>query len=137
MTNDHDAHPAFSANKIFITLFILTAAEVLWGAVLFKHSPHLVKWGGLSVFAFWKGILIYTYFMHMKFEGWIVKCLLAPTPFLIAIVVFALMPDVSNNSNLVYPVGSQIDKSGTHPGKVVGLADHPAPAEGSAEAPHH
>jgi cytochrome c oxidase subunit IV len=137
MTNDHDAHPAFSANKIFITLFILTAAEVLWGAVLFKHSPHLVKWGGLIVFAFWKGILIYTYFMHMKFEGWIVKCLIAPTPFLIAIVIFALMPDVSNNRNLVYPVGSQIDKSGTHPGKVVGLSDHPAPAEGSAEAPHH
>ena len=132
MSNDH-AQPAFSANKIFITLFILTAAEVLWGAVLFKHSPHLIKWGGLIVFAFWKGILIYTYFMHMKFEGWIVKCLIAPTPFLIAIVVFALMPDVSNNSHLVYPVGSQLGKSG----KVEGLADHPAKAEGAEEAPHH
>ena len=134
--SDH-GHATFSANKIFVTLFILTALEVAWGAFLFKHSPHIVKWGGLIIFAFWKGILIYTYFMHMKFEGWIVKCLIAPTPVLIAIVIFALMPDVSNNSHLVYPVGSQIDKSGTHPGKVVGLMDHPAPAEGSAEAPHH
>ena len=148
MSNDHGNDPAsahsgdhghtFSANKIFITLFILTAAEVLWGAFLFKHSGHLVKWGGLIVFAFWKGSLIYTYFMHMKFEGWIVKCLIAPTPFLIAVVVFALMPDVSNNSHLVYPVGSQLDKTNQHPGKIVPMSvfdsAHP---DSKAEAPEH
>jgi cytochrome c oxidase subunit IV len=137
MSNPHDPHPGFSANKIFITLFILTAVEVLWGAVIFKHSPHLIKWGGLIIFAFWKGIMIYTYFMHMKFEGWIVKCLIAPTPFLMAIVVFALMPDVSNNKQLVYPVGSQIDKSGGHPGKVVGMIDHPSAEHESSEATKH
>ncbi len=146
MTNDHGNDPAaahaddhghgFSANKIFITLFLLTAAEVAWGALLFKHSPHLVKWGGLIVFAFWKGSLIYTYFMHMKFEGWIVKCLIAPTPFLIAVVVFALMPDVSNNSHLVYPVGSQLDKSNQHPGKVVAM-DNEKHDESKAESPEH
>ena len=133
----HDSQPHFSANKIFVTLFILTAAEVVWGAFLFKHSPHLVKWGGLIVFAFWKGILIYTYFMHMKFEGWIVKSLMIPTPFLIAIVVFALMPDVSHNDRLVYPVGSQVDKSNAHPGKVVGMIDHPKAAAPAGEAPKH
>jgi len=135
-THDH-GHATFSANKIFITLFILTAAEVVWGAFLFKHSPHLVKWGGLIVFAFWKGILIYTYFMHMKFEGWIVKSLMIPTPFLIAIVVFALMPDVSHNDRLVYPVGSQVDKSNAHPGKVVGMIEAHAPAAPGSEAPKH
>jgi len=137
MTNDHDAHPGFSANKIFITLFVLTAVEVLWGAVIFKHSPHLIKWGGLIVFAFWKGIMIYTYFMHMKFEGWIVKALILPTPFLIAVVVFALMPDVSNNKLLVYPVGSQIDKSGAHPGKVVGMQEHNPVMHEAPEATKH
>lgn len=137
MSNPHDAHPTFSANKIFITLFVLTAVEVLWSTVLFVHSPHWIKWGGLIVFAFWKGIMIYTYFMHMKFEGWIVKALIAPTPVLIAIVVFALMPDVSNNKQLVYPVGSQIDKSGTHPGKVVGMMDHPSAGHESPEAAKH
>jgi cytochrome c oxidase subunit 4 len=137
MSTDHDAHPTFSANKIFITLFILTAVEVLWGAVLFKHSPHLIKWGGLVIFAFWKGIMIYTYFMHMKFEGWIVKALIAPTPILIAVVVFALMPDVSANKQLVYPVGSQIDKSGVHPGRVVGMMEHRPEGASSPEAAKH
>jgi len=136
MTHDPSGPPAFSANKIFLILFALTTAEVLWGAVLFQHAPHLVKWGGLLVFAFWKGLLIYAYFMHMKFEGWIVKSLIAPTPFLIAVVVFALMPDVSNNAQLIYPVGSQIDKSGSHPGKVVGMQDPPRD-QGSAEAKDH
>lgn len=139
MSTDHGTehsehgHASFSANKIFVTLFILTAVEVAWGAFLFKHSPHLVKWGGLIIFAFWKGILIYTYFMHMKFEGWIVKCLIAPTPILIAVVVFALMPDVSNNDKLVYPVGSQLDKSNTHPGRVVPMIE--AAPHGESKAP--
>jgi len=123
--SDHGAHPGFSANKIFITLFILTMVEVGWG-LGFQHSPHWIKWGGLIVFAMWKGILIYTYFMHMKFEGWIVKSLMIPTPFLIAIVVFALMPDISHNERLIYPVGSQVDKSQTYPGKVVYMTNPPA-----------
>jgi len=136
MTTEHDGHPGFSANKIFVILFALTIAEVAWGAYLFQHAPHWIKWGGLIVFAFWKGILIYTYFMHMKFEGWIIKSLIAPTPFLIAVVVFALMPDVSKNEQLIYPVGSQIDKSGAYPGRVVGMIDHAphAPAPTSHEA---
>ena len=141
MSTDHGAQPAFSANKIFVMLCALMAIEVAWGAILFKHSPHLVKWGGLVVFAFWKGMLIYTYFMHMKFEGWIVKCLIAPTPVLIAVVVFALMPDVSNNSKLVYPVGSQLDKDNVHPGRVVPMSEKSHAAadkaeSGSSEAKH-
>lgn len=140
MSNDpaahDDAHPGFSANKIFVLLFVLTIAEVGWG-LGFQHSPHWIKWGGLIAFATWKGIMIYSYFMHMKFEGWIVKALMIPTPFLIAIVIFALMPDVSHNDRLVYPVGSQVDKSNTHPGKVVGMMDHPKPATPEGEAPKH
>jgi cytochrome c oxidase subunit IV len=81
------------------------------------------------VFAFWKGLLIYTYFMHMKFEGWIVKALIAPTPVLVAIVVFAVMPDVSFNSRLDFPVGSQLEKDGT----VVELQDPPAEARAEQE----
>jgi caa(3)-type oxidase subunit IV len=132
MSNEHDGH-GFSANKIFITLFILTAVEVAW-SIVFKHSPHWLKWGGLCVFAFWKGILIYVYFMHMKFEGWVVKALIAPTPALIAILVCALMPDVSYNDRLVYPVGTQLDKSAHQPGKVTGMID--LPHGSSAPASH-
>lgn len=121
MSTTHDDH-GFSANKIFWTLFILTMIEVGW-SVVFKHQAHWIKWGGLCVFAFWKGLLIFTYFMHMKFEGWLVKALVAPTPILIMILVCALLPDVSLNDRLIYPVGSQLDRSNEVPGKVVVMRD--------------
>lgn len=132
MSEAHDEH-GFNANKIFITLFILTAVEVGW-SIVFKHHSHWIKWGALCVFAFWKGMLIYTYFMHMKFEGWIVKALVAPTPILIAILVCALMPDVSFNDKLVYPVGTQLDKSAPPTGRVTSMLDHPH--EAGAPAKH-
>jgi caa(3)-type oxidase subunit IV len=96
----------FNSTRIFFTLFVLTAVEVTWSFIPF---PKWALWGGLLVFAFWKGLLIFTYFMHMKFEGWVVKALIAPTPVLIAIVVFAITPDVARNDQLIEPVGSQID----------------------------
>jgi caa(3)-type oxidase subunit IV len=122
MSADH----SFSSTKIFITLFILTAVEVLW-SIFFKDYGPFIKWGGLLAFALWKGILIYTYFMHMRFEGWIIKGLLAPTPLLIAVLLCAIMPDVSYNSRLDWDVGAQLDKSGHEPGHVVrnmALYDH-------------
>ena len=95
----------FSAEKIFAALFVLTALEVGWAMLPFLGT--LALRGGLVIFAFWKGYLIFTYFMHMKFEGWIVKGLIAPTVPLVAIVVCALLPDVSSNRQLKYPVGFQ------------------------------
>ena len=120
MSTGHDDHYGFNANKIFFTLFVLTAVEVTWGFV-FRHSPHLIKWGGLCIFAYWKGLLIFKYFMHMRFEGWLVKALVAPTPLLILILLGALMPDVSFNDRLVFPVGSQLQTKGDKIGKVADL----------------
>jgi caa(3)-type oxidase subunit IV len=134
MSTDHDNH-GFNATKIFLILLVLTIVEVGW-SIVFKDQAHWIKWGGLCVFAIWKGLLIYTYFMHMKFEGWIVKCLIAPTPFLILVAVCALMPDVSFNNHLVHPVGSQLDKfSPTPSGKVMRLDQEPHASEGH-EAHH-
>jgi cytochrome c oxidase subunit IV len=104
MSQDH----SFDANKIFVVLFILTAVEVAWGAFI----PYDVKWalwGGLMIMAFMKGYLIFAYFMHMKFEGWIVKGLIAPTIPLIFIVFFALMPDVGSNHKLIHQLADQLD----------------------------
>ena len=135
MSTNHDDH-GFSANKIFLALIVLTAVEVAWSLV-FVDSNRWLKWGGLLAFAGWKGALIYVYFMHMKFEGPVVKWLMRPTPVLMAILVFALMPDVSLNDELVYPVGTQLDRDGKQPGKVVPMSDeqqhgaHAEPAEGS------
>ena len=63
MTEQHH----FDANKIFYALFVLTAVEVAWG-VLFPYEWKFVLWSGLLICAYLKGLLIFMYFMHMKFE---------------------------------------------------------------------
>ena len=103
MSDDHE----FSANKIFIYLFFYTGLEVFWGTAL--DLPRWALWGGLLLCALLKGYLIFTWFMHMKFEGWVVKGLVAPTIPLIAILIFANMPDTSLNDDLLYPIGSQLE----------------------------
>ena len=102
MTEQHH----FSANRIFVILFALTAIEVAWS---FFPFPRWALWGGLLIFAFYKGFFIFTYFMHMKYEGWICKALIAPVVPLVGIVLFATMPDVAYNEKLVYPQGSYLD----------------------------
>ena len=104
--SDHE-HDGFDANKIFVALFLLTAVEVAWGVML--KEPKWLAWGGLLGMAFWKGLLIFQYFMHFKFEGWIVKCLIAPTPIMILIVFFFLFPDVSSNSRMDYQITDMVD----------------------------
>ena len=100
-----DTH-GFNTNKIFFILFGLTAIEVGWSFLPFARWA---LWGGLLLFAYMKGYLIFTYFMHMKFEGWIVKGLLVPTLPLMCIVVFANMPDTSRNGLLVHELTQQMD----------------------------
>jgi cytochrome c oxidase subunit IV len=135
----HGQDIGYSIKKIFIALFVLTAVEVAWG-FLFR-DPRWLLWGGLIIFAFAKGLLILWYFMHMKFEKLIVWSLILPTPLLILIVLSALMPDVSFNSQRDHPVGYMLDRgevtdvlqfsapghAGKHSGDVEGAA------EGAAE----
>ena len=100
-------HSEFDANKVFIALIIATAIEVVWG--LKMPGPNWWVWGGLITIAFYKGMLIFQYFMHFKFEGWIVKGLILPTPILIMIVVGAIMPDVGFNQRLDYELTDMAD----------------------------
>ncbi|MEX1024586.1 MAG: cytochrome C oxidase subunit IV family protein [Planctomycetota bacterium] len=107
----------FNANKVFIGLIILTAVEVAYGVIGGRNYLDLPKgllWGGLIFMAIWKALLIAWYFMHLKFEGWIVKGLILPTPFLIAVIFGYVLPDLADDeSNLVYPIGSMVEaKSG-------------------------
>lgn len=102
----------FNADRVFVLLFALTLIEVVWGYAFGRwiQAGKLVLWGGLLFFAFYKGWLIAVYFMHLKFEGWVVKSLLLPTPFLIMVIFGYVMPDVANKEgNLIYPVGSAYD----------------------------
>ena len=102
----------FNANKIFFWLFAFTALEVAWG-VLFGQvwdAGRVILWGGLMAFALLKGYLIAVYFMHLKFEGWVIWGLLIPTPFLVLVIFGYVIPDVANkDGNLMHPVGSMYD----------------------------
>ena len=103
----------FNANKIFVWLFILTAVEVLWGLAFGQwwEAGKIILWGGLIGMALVKAYLIAVYFMHLKFEGWIIWGLLIPTPFLVLVIFGYVMPDVANkHGNLVHPVGIMYDK---------------------------
>ena len=97
----HGEGLGYSSSKIFITLFVLTAVEVAWGH-FFAESSRALLWGGLLIFAIWKGLLIFMYFMHMKFEkAGSSGALILPTPVLVAVIVlFALMPDVAFNQDI-------------------------------------
>jgi cytochrome c oxidase subunit IV len=111
----HDEHDSggmhFSPEKIFIGLFFFTMLEVGWG-LAGKHMGfnRPMLWGGLLFFAALKGWLIAVYFMHLKFEGWVVKSLILPTPFLVMVIFGYVMPDVADEeTRLVHPVGSELD----------------------------
>jgi caa(3)-type oxidase subunit IV len=136
--DDHD-DKHFDANKIFYALLAFTVLEVGWGLAgknFGWNRPML--WGGLLFFAFLKGWLIAVYFMHLKFEGWVVKSLILPTPFLILVIFGYVMPDVADEeSNLIHPIGSEFDPAS---GAVIEHMDqndaHKHPKEGEAAAAH-
>ncbi len=112
-THDDSGHGAmhFSAERVFAFLFLFTILEVGWGlAGKHFHWNRPMLWGGLLFFAALKGWLIAVYFMHLKFEGWVVKSLILPTPFLVMVIFGYVMPDVADKeSRLVHPVGSEVD----------------------------
>jgi caa(3)-type oxidase subunit IV len=100
----------FNAEKVFAWLFVLTMLEVAWGVGGAKLDwGKLMLWGGLLFFAFFKGWLIAVYFMHLKFEGWVVKSLILPTPFLVMVIFGYVAPDVGHPDHLEHPVGSMFD----------------------------
>jgi len=100
----------YSVFRIWVILFTLTAAEVLWGMLLRPPTfPRWLLWGGLITFALIKGSYILMYFMHMKFERFIVWSLIIPTPLLIMVVLCALMPDMAFKDDLRdFPVGEKL-----------------------------
>jgi len=132
----HEKGIGYSIWNIFVALFVLTAVEVFWGYA-FHHNtgflltmPVAIFWSGLLSMALVKGLLIFMYFMHMRFERWIVWGLIVPTPLLVLIVLGANMPDTAFNELRDHPVGYLIDQTG----EVVNSLDplHPAKGRGTS-----
>lgn len=106
-----------NANRVFLWLFLFTSLEVGL-SYLVEYTPVSMPkwayWGGLCSFAFMKGLLIAKEFMHLKFEGWIVKGLIAPTPLLMIVIFFVLSGDINydkyEDGKLNRPIGSMVNK---------------------------
>jgi cytochrome c oxidase subunit IV len=119
----------YSIGKIFIALFLLTALEVAWG--MFFREPRWFLWSGLLICALIKALLIFMYFMHMKFERWLVWSLILPTPLLMLVFFGYITKDVSFNDNRDYRNGEMMD----HEGRIVPMNEMLKEAHGSNAAP--
>ena len=87
--NEKTASPNYLMVLVWLT--IVTAIEV--GAV-FLHMPRSVFIGFLLITAFIKALLVALYFMHLKFEGWLMWAVII-TPLVIApIYLLILFPDI-------------------------------------------
>ncbi len=110
----NDKH--FNAHRIFIALLVFTLLEVAWGVgggAEYGNWNKMMLWGGLLFFASLKGWLIAVYFMHLKFEGWVVKSLILPTPFLVFAIMGYVGNDVANTTDssdhLIHPIGEMLN----------------------------
>ena len=134
MSANHDSL-GYSVFRVFIILFVLTVLEVAWG--LGFHGAHrIVLWGGLLVCAFAKAALIFMYFMHMKYEKILVWSLVVPTLPLMGIIMFALMPDLSFNSQRDHPVAHRLDVDGDVVDMIM-ADEHKKAAEGGGGGDGH
>ncbi len=123
-----DRELPFNPIVIFFILVGLTA--ISWGADKLQGSLSVLTISVLVMFvSVSKASLVIAFFMHFKYEGWIVKALVAPTPFLVAVVVFAIMPDVAKNSRMDHRITDQADPV---TGEIVtlGSRDHSKDEEG-------
>ena len=133
----------YSVTKIFIALFVLTAIEIAWAMPHFIRESRPLLWSGLLLCALIKGSLIFMYFMHMKYERWLVWSLVLPTPLLVLVIFGYVTPDVSFNERRDYPNGMMLNGQGRIVPMIERISDAhghepaaaPAPAgEGSAGA---
>jgi len=103
----------YNVLKIFIALFVLTAIEIAWAMPDFIRDHRLLLWGGLLLCAFLKAALILMYFMHMRFERWLVWSLVVPTPLLVIVFFGYVTKDVARNDYRDYPNGMMINQDGS------------------------
>ncbi len=120
----------YSVSKIWLALLVLTAIEVAWAMPAFIREHRGMLWGGLLLCALIKGSLIFMYFMHMRFERWLVWSLILPTPLLIVVIFGYVSPDLSFNSRRDYPNGMMLNREG----QVVSVKERIHEAQGHASS---
>ena len=118
----------YNVLKIFIALFVLTAIEVAWAMPDFIRENRALLWGGLLLCAGLKAALIFMYFMHMRFERWLIWSLIVPTPLLVFVFFGYVTKDVARNDYRDYPNGMMIN----HEGRMVPMMEMIHDAQGHA-----
>ncbi len=83
------AHPEPNYVGIWGALAMLTAFEI--GVTFFSNRPFVIA--SLIGFALAKAALVAAYFMHLKFEKWVLVAIVLSPLILSAIMGLALMPD--------------------------------------------
>jgi cytochrome c oxidase subunit IV len=121
----------YNVLKIFIALFVLTAIEVAWAMPSFIRDHRVLLWGGLLLCAGLKAGLIFMYFMHMRFERWLVWSLILPTPLLVFVIFGYVTKDLAGNDYRDYPNGMMMN----HEGRIVPMMEMIDEAQGHAAEP--
>ena len=98
LTYDQQQHVESHAPylKIFFVLLVLTILEYLYAKFFAGATVSLIL--GLLCLAGIKAGLVGFYFMHVKFEGKWVYCMIVPASILATILILALMPDIGLRS---------------------------------------
>jgi cytochrome c oxidase subunit 4 len=91
-------HHAVNYYAIFITLIVLTVVTV---AVAFVHiKSELTKVLIALLIASVKALFVARFFMHLKFEGKLIRLILISPLVLCVILVMALIPDIANGRHV-------------------------------------
>ena len=96
LTHDQEMHVESHAPymKVFLGLAGLHGDRILLRPAASRtRSSSLVL--GLMILAVIKASLVGWYFMHLKFEGRWVYCMLVPAGILAMVLIFALIPDIA------------------------------------------
>lgn len=116
---------------VFVALIVLTLAEL--GVAQMTQQlgrSNVVLW--LVVLAFTKAGLVALWYMHLKFEGWLLYLVCAVPIVLVAVLVGGTITDVGRPDELVPLFGRPFERTHLTP-----LQSGAAPATTAAGAPTH
>jgi len=90
MSEEH-AHPYY---KVLVWLTFFTILEIMWSVWFQDHpSGRGLLVAGLSLMAAIKAALVGMYYMHLKYEGKVLWCVIAFPLVLVVVMISGLIPD--------------------------------------------
>jgi caa(3)-type oxidase subunit IV len=88
MSHVKASHPYY---RIFALLTVFTIAEIAW-ATYFHESRALLA-GGLGLMAAFKAAMVALYYMHLKYERWLLWIIAGFPLVLVVVMISGFLPD--------------------------------------------